>query len=65
MSSGHLKEVVVYERFELYGVDGVMDRRLLMGGGRLRQVVAYGGQTVLYIVLICLITVQDILPLST
>ena len=40
-----------YERFQLEGVDwesfGVLDSQSLMGGGRLREVVAHGGATVL------------------
>ena len=34
-SSGHLQEVVVYERFELKGVDSALDRRSLATGGRI------------------------------
>ena len=47
---GRLQEVDVYERFQLQGFDwehfGVLDWRSVMGGGRLREVVAHGGSTV-------------------
>ena len=47
---GRLQEVDVYERFQLQGFDwehfGVLDCRSVMGGGRLREVVAHGGSTV-------------------
>ena len=36
-SSGHLQEVVVYERFELKSVDGALDRRSLTTCGRICQ----------------------------
>ena len=43
---GRLHEVVVYKRFSLSGFDwenfSVLERWLLMGGGRLREVVAHG-----------------------
>ena len=42
---GRLYEVVVYKRFSLSGFDrenfSVLERWLLMGGGRLREVVAH------------------------
>ena len=42
---GRLHEVVVYKRFSLSGFDwenfSVLERWLLMGGGRLREVVAH------------------------
>ena len=45
-----LQEVVVYERFQMQGFSwknvGVLDKLSLMGGGRLREVVAHGGSTV-------------------
>ena len=51
MSSGRLREVVVYERFQFMALTenifGVLQRWFLMGGGRLREVVARGGSTVL------------------
>ena len=47
---GRLQEVVVYKRFQLLGFDwekfGFFDGRSLMGGGRIRKVVAHGGSTV-------------------
>ena len=46
-----MQEVVEYERFQLEGFDwenfGVLDWQSLIGGGRLREVVAHGGSTVL------------------
>ena len=47
---GRLQKVVIYEKFQLQIFDweifSVLDRRSLMGGGRLREVVAHGGSTV-------------------
>ena len=47
---GRLQEVVVYKRLQLLGFCwenfGVFDGRSLMGGGRIRKVVAHGGSTV-------------------
>ena len=47
---GRLQEVVVYERFPYKVVTedifGVLGRLSLMGGGRLREVIARGGSTV-------------------
>ena len=37
VSSGQLQEVVVYERFELKGVDGALDRRSHTTCGRIRR----------------------------
>ena len=47
---GRLQEVVVYERFQYKAVTedifGVLGRLSLMGGGRLREVIARAGSTV-------------------
>ena len=47
---GRLEEVVVYERFQYKAVTedifGVLGRLSLMGGGRLREVIARAGSTV-------------------
>ena len=47
---GRLQEVVVYERFQCKAVTedifGVLGRLSLMGGGRLREVIARAGSTV-------------------
>ena len=47
---GRLQEVVVYERFPYKAVTedifGVLGRLSLMGGGRLREVIARGSSTV-------------------
>ena len=47
---GRLQEVVVYERFQHKAVTedifGVLGRLSLMGGGRLREVIARAGSTV-------------------
>ena len=47
---GRLQEVVVYKRFQLLGFNwenfALYDGRSLMGGGRMREVVAHGGSTV-------------------
>ena len=47
---GRLQEVVVYERFQYKAVTedifGVLGRLSLMGGGRLREVIAREGSTV-------------------
>ena len=43
---GRLREVPAVEWFDLRNF-GVSGRRLLMGGGRLREMVAHGGSTVL------------------
>ena len=55
---GRLLEVVVYERFQYKAVTedifGVLGRLSLMGGGRLREVIARGGSTVkLYSIRAC------------
>ena len=55
---GRLQEVVVYERFQYKAVTedifGVLGRLSLMGGGRLREVIARGGSTVkLYSIRAC------------
>ena len=55
---GRLQEVVVYERFQYKAVTedifGVLGRLSLMGGGRLREVIARGGWTVkLYSIRAC------------
>ena len=55
---GRLQEVVVYERFPYKVVTedifGVLGRLSLMGGGRLREVIARGGSTVkLYSIRAC------------
>ena len=42
---GHLREVPIIG-FRLGKKFGVLDRMSLMGGGRLREVVAHGGSTV-------------------
>ena len=45
MRGGRLREVPAVEWFDLRNF-GVSGRRLLMGGGRLREMVAHGGSTV-------------------
>ena len=45
MRGGRLREVPAVEWFDLRSF-GVLDWRLLMGGGRLREMVAHGGSTV-------------------
>ena len=51
MSSGRLREVAIYERFQFMALTenifGVLRRWSLMGGRHLREVVARGGSIVL------------------